>query len=73
MSIQRTARRDLAPIDSPIASPAVKPGWMDWFCEADDLYWDGEDPDCWFCGTPGRIASRPRLTSQHGFGPDLVA
>lgn len=55
------------------ASVPVKPTWMDWFCETDDLYWDGESNECWFCGATGRGASRPRLTSQHGFGPELVA
>lgn len=52
---------------------ATKPTWMDWFCETDDIYWGGDDPDCWFCGSTGRVASRPRMTSQHGFGPELVA
>lgn len=51
---------------------AVKPPWMRWFCAADDLYWDGAQRTCWFCGTDGAAASAPRLTSQHGFGPELA-
>jgi hypothetical protein len=50
-----------------------KPGWAFWLCETDDLYWNGDDPTCWFCGQNGRAAPQPRLNSQHGFDPDLVA
>lgn len=52
---------------------AVKPDWMRWFCAEDDLYWNGAERACWFCGADGAAASAPRLTSQHGFGPELVA
>lgn len=56
-----------------VAASAVKPTWMRWFCASDDLFWDGSERDCWFCGHPGIVASAPRLTSQQGFGPELVA
>ena len=58
---------------SALSGTAVKPRWMHWFCATDDLYWDGPDSQCWFCGREGAVASAPRLTSQHGFDPELVA
>lgn len=71
VSCETAADISHADYDTPVT--AVKPGWALWFCATDDLYWDGNDPACWFCGQYGRAAPEPRFNSQHGFDPDLVA
>lgn len=58
---------------APAAADPTKPAWAHWHCPTDDLFWNEADPQCWFCGDVGVIASAPALTSQYGADFDDAA